>query len=132
MRARTTITLRNPLRPDLPSVEVDARVDLGCTHLSVPAAIALRLGLQKQDTRRAVVENGPERRFAYVGPLLASWGRRSCFAGALRHGNEIVLGTIPMDAMDLVVLPDSSEVAPNPLHPNIPGSIAVGYRMLAQ
>ena len=131
MRARTTITLRNPLRPDLPSVEVDARVALGWTHLSVPAAIALRLGLQKQDTRR-VVENGPERQFAYVGPLLASWGSRSCFAGALRHGHEIVLGTIPMDAMDLVVLPDSSEVAPSPLHPNIPGSIAVVYRMLAQ
>jgi hypothetical protein len=101
-------------------------------HLSVPAVLALQLGLQKHDSRWATLENGPKRPLAYVGPLLALWGNRSCFAGALIHGSEVVLGSIAMDAMDLVVLHDRPEVAPNPLHPNIPGSIAVGYRMPAQ
>ena len=130
MRAHTKITLRNPLRPDLPSVEVDARVDLGRTHLAVPAAIALRLGLQTHGIRWTALEKGPRHRLAYVGALLASWANWSCLSGAVVHGNEVVLGSIPMDAMDLVVSPDRSEVAPNPLHPNIPGS--VGYRMPAQ
>jgi hypothetical protein len=127
MGARTKIALQNPLRPDLSPLEVEALVDSRRNHLSVPAAIALQLGLQVRDERWL-----EGRSLSYVGPVLASYRNRSCFAGAVVHGREVVLGSIPMDAMDLVVLPDGSEVAPNPLHPNIPGSIAVGHRAPAE
>jgi hypothetical protein len=39
-------------------------------------------------------------------------------------GEETLLGAIPMEDMDLVVLPSRQTVDVNPANPNIPGSIA--------
>jgi hypothetical protein len=33
-------------------------------------------------------------------------------------GDEVLLGAVPMEDMDLVVLPATRRVAVNPLHPN--------------
>ena len=45
---------------------------------------------------------------------------------ALVLGDEVLLGAIPMEDMDLVVLPGSRQVAVNPANPNIAVSIAKG------
>jgi len=39
-------------------------------------------------------------------------------------GDETLLGAIPMEDMDLVVLPGTQQVAVNPANPNIAVSIA--------
>jgi hypothetical protein len=41
-------------------------------------------------------------------------------------GDEALLGAIPMEDMDLVVLPGARQVAVNPANPNIAVSIAKG------
>ena len=43
-------------------------------------------------------------------------------------GNEVLLGAIPMEDMDLVVHPLSRRLIPNPQNPNIPGAMAVGVQ----
>ncbi len=38
--------------------------------------------------------------------------------GAVVLGDEVLLGVVPMEDMDLVVIPSNRRVAINPLHPN--------------
>jgi hypothetical protein len=44
-------------------------------------------------------------------------------------GNQVLLGVIPMEDMDLMVHPRTRQVVPNPENPNIAGSIAMGVRI---
>ena len=45
------------------------------------------------------------------------------FAGALVLGDQVLLGAIPMEDMDLVVIPMTRSIEVNPLSPNIATSI---------
>jgi len=45
-----------------------------------------------------------------------------------RTRDQVLLGAIPMEDMDLVVQPRTQQVVPNPENPNIAGSLAVGVR----
>ena len=60
------------------------------------------------------------------GRSWAAFGNRSCFAGAMVLGKDVLLGAIPMEDMDLVVRPRMQDVVPNPQNPNIPASVAMG------
>jgi len=63
-----------------------------------------------------------------VGPLAISVANRKGIAGAMVMGNQVLLGAIPMEDMDLVVNPRTQQVVPNPDNPNIADSTAVGVR----
>jgi hypothetical protein len=52
--------------------------------------------------------------------------KRRAFVGAIVMGDEVLLGAIPMEDMDLVVHPLHRTLGPNPLNPNIPGAMAKG------
>jgi hypothetical protein len=43
--------------------------------------------------------------------VTVGFGKRRCFTGAMVLGNEPLLGAIPMEDMDLVVLPGTRTVA---------------------
>jgi hypothetical protein len=43
-------------------------------------------------------------------------------------GDQVLLGAIPMEAMDLVIHPRSLTLMPNPDSPNVPASLAMGVR----
>lgn len=60
----------------------------------------------------------------YVGPIELRFQNRIGFAGALVMGDQVLLGAIPMEDMDLVVVPKTREVIVNPLSPNMATSIA--------
>jgi hypothetical protein len=55
---------------------------------------------------------------SYVGPVHLRFENRECYVGAVVLGDEVLLGCVPMEDMDLVVLPKDHRVAVNPLHPN--------------
>ncbi len=59
----------------------------------------------------------------YVGPVRIHFENRGCYVGAIVLGDQVLLGAIPMEDMDLVVLPLERRVAVNPLNPNF----AVGF-----
>ena len=48
----------------------------------------------------------------------------SVLRGALVLGDQPLLGAIPMEDMDLVVIPNSRQVVVNPSSPNVASSIA--------
>ena len=49
-----------------------------------------------------------------------SFGKRFCYVGALVIGDEVLLGAVPMEDMDLVVNPGRRELTVDPVSPNIP------------
>ncbi|MBC7861588.1 MAG: clan AA aspartic protease, partial [Bacteroidia bacterium] len=99
------ITLSNPVFPDLKSIEVKCLVDTGSVFLCLPSHIAAQLNLKQLETREAVLTDGNSQQVPYVGPVRVTFGNRNCFVGALVIGNEVLLGAVPMEDMDLVVSP---------------------------
>lgn len=64
----------------------------------------------------------------YASPVRISMLNRECVTGALVIGNQVLLGAIPMEDMDLIVEPARLRVSVNPLSPNIPLSLAKGLK----
>ena len=126
--ARTLLVLSNPTRPELASIEVTALADTGALHLCIPQHVAIQLELSELEQREIALADGSKQRVPYVGPVQVRFGNRRCFVGAMILGDEVLLGAIPMEDMDLVVRPMTREVLVNPASPNIPTSVAKGCR----
>ena len=118
------ILLRNPRRPELDAVEVDALADTGAIHLRIPLHIQMQLRLDEADAKEVTLADGSRKLVPYVGPIELRYRNRVGFTGALVMGDTPLLGAIPMEDMDLVVVPRTREVIVNPLNPNIATSVA--------
>ncbi len=119
-----TISLKNPRRPELRQVVARALADTGALHLCIPAHVAVKLRLEQLYEREVTTADGSKCLCAYVGPIEIRFGDRACFTGALVLGDEVLLGAVPMEDMDLVVSSALRSVTVNPASPNIPSSIA--------
>jgi clan AA aspartic protease len=122
------IILSNPRRSDLSPVEIEALADTGALHLCIPDHIRIQLDLDKVEDREVTLADGSKRLVPYVGPIMISFMNRSGFTGALVLGDEALIGAIPMEDMDLVVIPSTRTLTVNPISPNIPASMAKGIR----
>ena len=118
------ILLRNPRFPELESVQIDALADTGAVHMRVPPHIQLQLQLEETDKKEVSSADGSRKLVPYVGPIELRYKNRIGFAGALVMGDRPLLGAIPMEDMDLVVVPGTREVTVNPESPNVASSIA--------
>ncbi len=116
----TKIKLGNPRRPDLVPLEVKALADTGALMLCIPEHVAVQLKLEKESEREISVADGRKQTVPYVGPVRVLFGNRTCFVGALVLGDEVLLGSVPMEDMDLVISPGRREVTVDPANPNIP------------
>ncbi len=112
------IELRNPRRPDLPPVVIDALADTGADHMCIPAELQRRLALEEADAKTIVLADGSRRSVPYVGPLQLRFGNRTGFTGAVVVGNQPLLGAIAMEDMDLVVIPRTRRLVVNPESPD--------------
>ena len=112
------IELANARRPDLTPVRVRALADTGALLLCIPEQIAVQLTLDTESTREVAVADGRKISAPYVGPLKVTFGNRICYVGALVLGDEVLLGAVPMEDMDLVVNPGRREVTVDPASPN--------------
>lgn len=113
------ITLSNPARQDFKKLEVRCLVDTGSTYLCIPSHIASQLGLSPLETREATLADGSSHSVPYAGPVQISFENRNCFVGAVVMGDEVLLGAVPMEDMDLVVHPKLLKLTVNPESPNI-------------
>lgn len=118
------IQLRNPRLPELEAVEIDALADTGAVHLCIPPHIQLQLRIEETDTKEVTWADGNRKLVPYVGPIELRYKNRIGFSGAMVMGDTPLLGAIPMEDMDLVVVPKTRQVIVNPLTPNVASSIA--------
>ncbi len=118
------LELRNPRRPDLQSVEVEALADSAAVHLCLPPHVQIQLGLEQIDRKEVTLADGTRKLVPYVGPVELRFKGRVGFAGALVLGDEVLLGAIPMEDMDLIIIPKTRTLDINPNSPNVATSVA--------
>jgi clan AA aspartic protease len=90
--------------------------------LCLPEHVATQLRLPKLQEREATTADGKRHVCPYVGPVEVTFKNRSCFVGALVFGDDILLGAVPMEDLDLVVVPAKQSIDVNPESPNLPAA----------
>ena len=122
--ANAKIQLRNPRLPELGAVEIDALADTGAVHMCIPQHIKIQLQLEESDAKEVTLADGSRKVVPYVGPIELRYRNRVGFTGALVMGDTPLLGVIPMEDMDLVVVPKTRQIVVNPLNPDIASTVA--------
>ena len=118
------LLLKNPRLPGLKGVKINALADSGAVHLCIPEAVRGRLKLEAIDEKEVTLADGSRKRVPYVGPIEVRFKNRVGFAGALVMGDQVLIGAIPMEDMDLVIIPRTRTLDINPRSPNIASTIA--------
>lgn len=122
------IRLANAAKPQLEEIDANALVDTGAMDLCIPKLVALQLKLDTIEQRVVTLADGRKESVDYVGPVTVEVFGRHAFTGAMVMGDTVLLGAIPMQAMDVLVDPRREQLIPNPQNPNIPGALAMGVR----
>ena len=117
------VLLRNPRIPELAPVDVVALADSGAVHLCIPEHVQIQLKLEAIDNKEVTLADGSKKLVPYVGPIELRFKNRVGFAGALVMGDQVLLGAIPMEDMDLIIIPKTRTLDVNPDSPNIASSI---------
>lgn len=112
---------RGKLEPNqIRSEEVDAIVDTGATTSVLTREIAERLGLEVIRQEPAVYANQYREDVDIAEPIIWEYDIRRCVEEPFIMGNEILIGQIPLERMDLVVDCKRQQIIPNPKHPDGP------------
>ena len=114
------VELSNARRQDLAPLRVKALADTGALMSCIPEHVAIQLDLETESMRDVSVADGRSMRVPYVGPIKVAFGNRFCYVGALVLGDEVRLGAVSMEDMDLVVDPGRRELVVDPASPNLP------------
>src|SRR5436189_6486565 len=117
------LILKNLRLPDLDPLDVEALADSGATHLCIPEHVQVQLQLEAIDSKEVTLADGSKKLVPYVGPIELRFKNRVGFAGALVMGDQVLIGAIPMEDMDLIIVPETRTLAVNPDSPNIASSI---------
>ena len=117
------ILLKNPRLPELAPVDVVALADSGAVHLCIPEHVQIQLKLEAIDNKEVTLADGSKKLVPYVGPIELRFKNRVGFAGALVMGEQVLLGAIPKEDMDLIIIPKTRTLDLNPDSPNIASSI---------
>jgi clan AA aspartic protease len=129
----TEITLKNGIdagkaaeglikETDVRQAVVQAVVDTGAWTLVINEETRIKLGLKVRGTDKVTLADGATSPCTVAGPLEVVWKdrRTSCDAVVLPDANEILLGAIPLEALDITVNPRLGEVVgahgDQPLH----------------
>lgn len=117
------ILLSNPRENKLEPIKATAMVDTGALMLCLPQHVAVQLKLEELEKREVTTADGRNHLVPYVGPVRVNFQNRNCFVGALVMGDEVLLGAVPMEDMDLIVSPAHKKVIVNPESPNFPHAL---------
>ena len=119
---RAEIQLTRPLSDKKP-LFVSALVDTGDVFLVIPEHVRIQLDLEENDKVEVTLADGKRNLAPQCGPVRIDFENRHCHTDALVMGDDVLLGTIPMEAMDLVVIPREQRLSVNPNSPNYASAI---------
>ncbi len=106
---------------EVKSVEVTALVDSGAYMMCLNETIQAQLDLPLINEQAFQMADGQVAKRPVVGPLEVEFANRStsCRAVILPGDAEILLGSIPMEDLDVVILPKEQKLVVNPEHPYV-------------
>ena len=101
-------------------MEVRAMVDSGAMPLTINEKIAEQLGLKVREQIEVVLADGSHRKCDYVGPVDVHFTNRTacCRALVLPDTDEILLGVIPLEEMDVIIDPFTQQLTVHPDRPH--------------
>ena len=100
-------------------MKVSVLVDTGAMMLSVNETIKIQLGLPVLDRQMGELADGSRQSFEIVGPVDIRFANRQTTVRAvvLPGDAEPLLGSIPMEDMDVLIEPRSQKLIVNPSSP---------------
>jgi clan AA aspartic protease len=104
---------------DVRRMKVSALVDSGARTLTINEEIAKQLGLEVVKQVDVTLADGSCRKCDFVGPVNIHFGNRlsGCHALVLPGADEILLGVIPLEEMDVIIDPVTQKLAVHPDRP---------------
>ena len=112
------IELSNLLRSDLTPVNIEAPVDSGAINLCIPEIVQRELGLEIVRKRVVQMTDGSLVECGVVEPVSVRFENRRTTTTALVIGDEVLLGAIPMQDMDVLIDPRNERLIVPPERPN--------------
>ena len=110
---------------EIKSILVQALVDSGAYQMVINDHIKQQLRLRVIEERVVKLADESERLVEVVGPIEIRFQNRRTVADAivLPNTSEVLLGSVPMEDLDVVIDPKRQTLAVNPANPNIPVTI---------
>jgi len=101
---------------------VNALVDSGAYMLCINEHLKNQLDLPVVNTMEAELADGSLKQVEVVGPVIINFKNRttSCNAAVMPGNAEVLLGAIPMEDMDVVLVPRMQTIDVNPDSQYIP------------
>ncbi len=103
-------------------IRISAMADSGAIRLSINEKIKTELGLRVRQQLNISLADGTKRTLDVAGPIRLKFKERDCITDAfvLPDNEEPLIGAVPMELMDLVIIPSENKLVYNPLHPDGP------------
>jgi clan AA aspartic protease len=98
--------------PEIRQATVTAMVDTGAATLIINEDICRQLGLSVESTYEAELADGSVQTYGYTEVVQIHWKDRktSCEAVVIPNASDVLLGAIPLEAMDLIINPLKQEL----------------------
>ncbi len=120
-----TFTLRNPLLRDSSGVAARALVDSGCSELCIPESLYEQLALETQEVVAVSLADDSVKFVRKVGPVEIRFKERSGWCHALVMGNQVLVGVLPLETMNLIIVPKTQTLEYNPRQHCVPSVFSV-------
>lgn len=120
-----TVDLENARRniigdDEIRVVRLNMLVDSGAYMMAINETIQSQLELPFIEKRKVQLADSRVLEYDVVGPVTIKFANRKavCSAFVLPGDSESLLGTIPMEEMDVLIHPSRQQLIVNPEHPN--------------
>jgi clan AA aspartic protease len=101
------------------TVELEALVDTAATSLVVPEEVMTQLGARPFTHRTLRFADGRSKRCPVIAVRVRAFNRVANIEAVVQGpGTDVLLGQIPLEALDLIVDPKSQEARVNPASPD--------------
>jgi clan AA aspartic protease len=115
-------------RDEIETLDADAVVDTGSNDMVIPPLVAELLKLGPLKPRTVRLADGSRATVPCVGPLMVESMGRDCVTDAIVMGDQVLMGAVAMQLMDVVVYPATHSLRPNPDSPDQPSTRVPGVR----
>ena len=100
-------------------IKVKMLVDTGSIYMCINESVQEQLQLAIVEKRKGQLADGRIVEYEVAGPIEVRFKNRRCVVDAmvLPGDNEMLLGSIPLEDMDVMIHPSRQELIVNPEHP---------------
>lgn len=100
--------------------DADALVDTGAVYPAIPVSIQQVLGVTIRGQRMIMLADGRRDTVDFTAPIRFEIMGRDADENALVLGDEVLIGQVLLEKLDLLADCANQRLVPNPAHPNQP------------